>query len=88
MAKYRKTALVDAVQYEGDFRCLDIFSINEVKDFKVCHDEDKNEYLIIPSLEGDHRCNKGDYVCRGVEGEYWCVRKDIFEKTYEKVEVA
>lgn len=28
----------------------------------------------------------GDYIATGVEGEHWAVAKDIFEKTYERVE--
>ena len=39
MALYRKKPVViEAVQYDGNFRCLDCFSINEVKDFIVNKD--------------------------------------------------
>lgn len=50
----------------------------------------KNEILedgscIIPTLEGDMKCNLNDYIIRGVEGEYYSCKETIFEKTYEEV---
>lgn len=85
MAQYRKKPVViDAVQFDGNFRCLDIFSINEVGQFKVKKESDGSTYLLIPTLEGDMKCSKGDYVIRGVKGEYYPCKPDIFEMTYEK----
>jgi len=40
---------------------------------------------VIPTLEGDMKANAGDYIVRGVEGEFYPCRQDIFEKTYEKI---
>jgi len=39
--------------------------------------------LIIPTLEGDHRANPGDWIIRGVKGEFYPCKPDIFEQTYE-----
>jgi hypothetical protein len=86
MAKYRKKPVViDAVQYDGNFRCLDIFSINDVGKFIIGYEDDGSPYLIIPTLEGGHKCSKGDYVIRGIKGEYYPCKPDIFEMTYESV---
>lgn len=41
---------------------------------------------IIHTLEGDMAVSLMDYVIRGVEGEFYPCRCDIFEKTYEEVE--
>jgi hypothetical protein len=41
--------------------------------------------LCIRTLEGDMKAKAGDYVVRGVEGELYPVRADIFAKTYEQV---
>lgn len=38
--------------------------------------------LIIVTLEGDHRADVGDYILRGVAGEYYPVKPSIFETTY------
>ena len=39
--------------------------------------------LIIPTLEGDHRANPGDWIIKGVKGEFYPCKPDIFEQTYE-----
>lgn len=39
--------------------------------------------IIIPTLEGDMKANSGDYIIKGVKGEFYPCRKDIFEETYE-----
>jgi len=41
--------------------------------------------LIIPTLEGDHEASYGDYIIKGVAGEFYPCKPDIFEKTYEEV---
>lgn len=41
--------------------------------------------LFVKTLEGDMHANVGDYVVRGVRGEFWPVKKDIFEETYEEI---
>ena len=42
--------------------------------------------LIIPTLEGDHIASPGDWIIRGVKGEFYPCKPDIFEATYEKVD--
>jgi hypothetical protein len=42
--------------------------------------------LIIPTLEGDMRAVAGDWIIRGVQGEFYPCKPDIFEATYEPVE--
>jgi len=41
--------------------------------------------LTIPTLEGDHTALHGDYVIKGVQGEFYPCKSDIFEATYERV---
>lgn len=41
--------------------------------------------VILDTLEGPLRGDVGSYIIRGVEGEIYSCRADIFEKTYEKV---
>lgn len=86
MAQYRKKpVVVSAVQFDGNYRCLDIFSINEVKDFIMGLDYKGNDCIKIPTLEGLMTAYIGDYIIRGVKGEYYPCKPDIFEATYEKV---
>ena len=41
---------------------------------------------IIDTLEGKHVVSPGDYIIKGVKGEYYPCKPDIFELTYEKVD--
>jgi len=41
--------------------------------------------LSITTLEGVMKANYGDYIIKGVKGEFYPVRKDIFEQTYEEI---
>ena len=47
---------------------------------------DKREELKIPTLEGVMTASVGDYIIKGVHGEFYPCKPDIFEKTYEIVE--
>lgn len=40
----------------------------------------------VTTEEGVMRGHPGDYLCEGIAGEKWPVKKEIFEKTYEVVE--
>lgn len=45
------------------------------------------EEQIIHTLEGDMVASPGDFIITGVNGETYPCKSDIFEKTYEQVEV-
>ena len=41
--------------------------------------------LLIDTLEGTHRANRGDYIIKGIKGELYPCKPEIFEATYEEV---
>lgn len=41
------------------------------------------DYLTIPTLEGEMRASPGDWIIRGVKGEFYPCKPDIFAATYE-----
>jgi hypothetical protein len=41
--------------------------------------------LMIPTLEGDHTASLRDWIIRGVQGELYPCKPDIFEASYERV---
>ena len=41
---------------------------------------------VIDTLEGKHIVSPGDYIIKGVKGEFYPCKPDIFEATYEKIE--
>ena len=41
--------------------------------------------LIINTLEGDHYASVGDYIVKGIKGEFYPVKPDIMKLTYDEV---
>ncbi len=41
--------------------------------------------MLIATLEGEMRAGVGDWIIRGVQGEFYPIKPDIFEATYEEV---
>lgn len=46
---------------------------------------DGRAFLKIRTLEGTMRADEGDWIIRGVAGEFYPCKPDIFEATYERV---
>ena len=42
--------------------------------------------LVIKTLEGEHLATIGDYVIKGIKGEYYPCKANIFEMTYDKID--
>lgn len=92
MEKYRKKPVeVDAFQFCGDFMKVGA-NCRGVPDWGICAYDDgviyykKIDECFIKTLNGDVRVRVGDYIIRGINGELYPCKPDIFEKTYEKVE--
>ncbi len=49
-------------------------------------EDEKGIHLEIPTLEGTLRASLGDWIIKGIKGELYPCKPDIFEQTYEKVE--
>jgi len=82
MAKYRKkSVIVEAVQYDGtEGSLLKIMQMQPRKPNWIRVDAGD---LLIPTLEGVMRATVGDYIIKGVKGELYPCKPDVFEKTYE-----
>ncbi len=52
---------------------------------RYCYSTTK-QLIEIDTLEGTMYAAQGDYIIRGVKGEYYPCREDIFSVTYERVE--
>ena len=79
MTKFRKKPVViDAVQWQK--RISDIEYFMDGLDYYVIGDS-----LFIPTLEGDMETSPGDWIIKGVKGEFYPCKPDIFELTYERV---
>lgn len=53
---------------------------------KWCKGEAVNDGILIKTLEGTHLASFGDYVIKGIKGEFYPCKPDIFEASYDLVE--
>lgn len=56
-----------------------------IKFYEFCDEVFKRGYMNINTLEGTMRANIGDWIIKGVNGELYPCKPDIFEKTYEAI---
>ena len=76
--KYRKKSLViDAIQITPE--------IDRTAIMRIGGRIDLNGNIIIPTLEGPHMAREGDWLIKGVEGEYYPCKPSVFAKTYDEV---
>lgn len=82
--KYRKKpVIIEAIQWKDNY--------DEVKTFvgNNCSLTDDENELVIATLEDGkntkvkHIATKGDYIIKGIKGEFYPCKPDIFEQIYE-----
>ena len=88
MAKYRKKPVViEAFEWTGDIGQKEepIWIVEAIKDGSVWFNNEctENVTMEIKTLEGNHIANRGDYIIRGIKGEIYPCKPDIFDQTYE-----
>ena len=90
--KYKKKpVVVEAIQWTGN--------TTEIKEFcgnNCSYNVDDSawnvgkgmphEELVIHTLEGEMKASRNDYIIKGVNGEFYPCKPDVFEKTYELAE--
>ena len=77
--KYRKKPVtIEAVQWTGN-NVTEIASFTKSAKFA-------QDVIYIETLEGTMQANINDYIIKGVKGEFYPCKPDIFEQTYEEVE--
>ena len=78
-AVYRKKPVtVVAMQYTGN-------NIKDIMEFVKNTAYVDPRGLVIRTLEGEHIASVNDYIIRGIHGEFYPCKPDIFVKTYEKI---
>lgn len=56
-------------------------------EFSFVHGDEGERVLRIPTLEGPMYASVGDYIAKGLDGEFWAIKPDIMARTYEEVEI-
>lgn len=86
--KYRKKPVViEAVQFFNTTESIEKLSgFVDNQDVVVDYKNPEKPIMKIETLEGIMSASEGDYIIKGVNGEFYPCKLDIFEKTYELVE--
>jgi len=79
----KKPVVIEAVKWEGTKQSWDAIMAMGAVPWKP--GEMGSETFYIETLEGDHLARNGDFIIKGVNGEFYPCKPDIFEKTYEAV---
>jgi hypothetical protein len=79
MKNYRKKPVtIQAQQYQGKVDGLDPYLVSHITRY------DKEGSCFVRTLEGELECKPGDWLIRGVKGEVYSCRDEIFRMTYEE----
>ncbi len=82
MPKYiKKPVEIEAIQWTGE---------NTTEILTFCHDcfsYEKNHVriLVIHTLEGTMKASPMDFVIKGIKGEFYACKPDVFVMTYDEV---
>jgi hypothetical protein len=94
--KYRKLPVeIEAIQWDGN-NLVEVVTFLEGKSPKLdlevtrlkgedYEDLIAKEGLYIKTLEGNMKASINDYIIKGIAGEFYPCKEDIFLKTYESV---
>ena len=79
----KKPVVIEAIQYDGT-------NITEIETFvrgklPTIMTSDLGAQLVISTLEGDMKVTKGDYVIKGIKGEFYPCKPDIFKQSYNMI---
>jgi hypothetical protein len=78
----KRPVVIRAVEWRGD-------NWDEIAAFHRCdHFTTTTNYLNIATLEGVMQACPGDWIIEGVQGEVYPCKPDIFEQTYEPLDVS
>ena len=78
----KKPVVIEAVQWDGT-------NVAEIRNFFGAFLEwglRNCDYLLIRTLEGEHIANPGDFIIKGVKGEFYPIKDQIFRETYDPVD--
>lgn len=79
----KKPVEVEAVQWTGE-------NLGEIVDFCGKYlffiNGSLHDLVYIKTCEGSHRLSLNDYIIKGIKGEFYPCKPDIFEMTYERID--
>ena len=84
--KYRKKPVeIEAMQYKGQPNLAEVLSFIKGEKVKEVFLTTPSSTFTIDTLEGQMKAQLNDFIIKGVKGEFYACKPDIFELTYEQV---
>ncbi len=83
MALYRKKPVVIVAHRIGDDGWPDEIWDGVNRNLIILHMDQEPKHVVIKTMEGDMRGDLGDWIIRGVKGEFYPCKPDIFAATYD-----
>jgi tRNA A37 methylthiotransferase MiaB len=81
----KKPVVIEAIQFNrSNWDAVKEFTNNTAHTITIERRIDGKCTCIIPTLEGQHIANENDYIIKGVKGEFYPCKPDVFEMTYNK----
>jgi hypothetical protein len=75
--RYRKKPVeIDAIRWTGE-------NGDEIESWSAGRVRCEGRQAVVRTLEGEMRGDVGDWIIRGVQGEYYPCKNDVFVTTYE-----
>jgi phage terminase large subunit-like protein len=85
----KKPVLIEALKWDGSMDKMEAINARwpEMRTSRLTsHPVNRTvQSWSIATLEGQHSVSVGDYIIKGVKGEFYPCKPDIFEMTYEAV---
>lgn len=82
----KRPLVIEAVRWSGSADIANAF-IGDRFAVDWEYDIGFDRAIIIPTLEGRMRCEVGDWIIRGIRGEFYPCKHDIFERSYEPTDL-
>lgn len=92
MTKFRKKPVeIEAYQFDGTYECADAivrcFKPNHKLGCEIIPESDAGldftGNLLVVTTEGVMKASKADWIIKGIKGEYYPCKPDVFDATYE-----
>jgi len=80
----KKPIIIEAIQYTGTEDSYKRICIFVGEKLNVARDK----VIWIPTLESPHEASPNDWIIKGIKGEFYPCKPDIFEQTYDEMGVS
>lgn len=83
MSEFKKKPVkIQAIRYDGKWKTVEEIIKKFGMSRPLSWHPDGEPFLMISTLEGEMKANKGDWIIQGVHGEIYPCKDDIFRETY------